>query len=596
MIDTSSAYKAAITARTEKTSAGVYVGLYDQSNEVGKTGSALGEQFLLLSDPSQVVQDSWQSDGFGLLEPGRFRLNGSFFAFNPVDAHEVKGWVGSEIPASSAFSGTQGVRIVLASAVQIRYGLAISWDRLGGEYATSVRIVCKLSGSSVFDQTFESGEFGMISFSVTSADTIEIRPLAWSVPFHRAKIIDVIIGVSFNFKPGKIVSLSCIEEIAPFGDSFVSSELSVVLEDADGLFAYERDTSLFRFLTQKNTIVSASIKLDIGGGSSESMSLGQYRVSSAPANQQDGTIKIVARSPIDRFKATYNQTVHIAKSTAGAVAKKILQELGWVSYSIPDSMESQPVWDYTDDADGKSLLQELAMACCHYVRCDRSGVLEFAPISVPLPGVTATARITKAKQSSFPVLTLANERQHAKVNFTQYTRASSISEIATSSVSGLVSGTSVTVWIEHDKADITSATVSSGYSVALDWQGITSAKVTVTSLGTTDEDAEVTLIGYLYSEQVVSVTTDDHDDSEDKVFENRFVCDQTHALALATIADAWLARTVKASVSWRGDPSVESGDMALLETKFGQPKMLVTKTQNSWNGALEGSMEGLTDV
>lgn len=598
MIVSTPAYQAAIRAQVEKAALSVTVGARDAANDTPKTLAAIGEKYLL-SDVSQVADPSYLIDGFGVMEPGRFKLDGAFFAFSPTNLYGTRCWWGTEQPANGNFSGTQGIRITLRSPVRLRHGLCINFDDLCGDYAPTVRIKVYLGSVLLQDKTYQNDGSGYFELLADSVDKVEVIPLSWTRPLRRAKIADIYFGGALAFGGNKITGLDLTEDIAPFGSAFVASELQLTLEDMAGLFAPDRPASRYSLLSH-DSLVSATLFFDLASGDQYPVSLGSYSVRTTEHDTEKGQLKIIARSLIDGYQSSYRQNSQILIDTAGNVARIIMAKLGVETFYISPAMDTQTVLDYTDECDAKTLLQELALACCHYVRPDRTGIIEFQPISLPSPATVQDYAIGNDRLVTVPKLKVASDGAYTVVLYKKYQLRTEVETIAEANLDDpMTAGSTIETWISHDLAEVTGVeTTTAGCSVSLLSPGISSTLISVTSVSGTVEIPAIVIKGRLYDVEEMRVSAIKESEATGTPVEvsNRFIASKDQALALARLYDDWLALKINASFDWRGDPTVETGDIINIQTSYGTPQMLVTSSQITYDGSVSAHMEGKTNV
>ena len=156
MQNVSSAFQEAIQAPQRQTAVKIAFGIYDLTAKGDAQGSANESQSF--SSPQQVLDDvKTLPHKYATLEPGRWRLDGTFLCFPDAPEEEAMGyWSNSMSNVAGAFSAAPTVMITFGSN-HSSLGLTFYFDTLTGDCCKDFTVLWRDAAGATLAQKAVTG-------------------------------------------------------------------------------------------------------------------------------------------------------------------------------------------------------------------------------------------------------------------------------------------------------------------------------------------------------------------------------------------------------------------------------------------------------
>lgn len=218
MLDASEAYQRAIFADIRRIVPKCVINLLDPDVTFGAVTST-GE--IAYSKPAQLYDHELKSSGprYATLEHNRWTLDGSVSIFpeNPAETSGEIGFIGAALcGADGAFAVPQvvslnftGVSILQACAV---YFNDRAYDGIGVDFTVDV-----LSGADVvYTKSFTDNQAHAVfldGFTVNEPTAVRVTVTKWSVPYRRARLLEIIPGIYETWEGDTLYSVDVYQQV-----------------------------------------------------------------------------------------------------------------------------------------------------------------------------------------------------------------------------------------------------------------------------------------------------------------------------------------------------------------------------------------------
>lgn len=382
MIETSSGYKAAIRADSERDTFEASFGFLPPGSVEGANVAASAEA--PASRLAQVRGDAGQmSARWATCERDRLILDGSFTLMDDRDSTQQIGFF------SAAFCDESGmfaepypyVDYILDKAYDL-IGVTVSFDAPGGEWASAFTVQY-YGADGVLLQTLDvenAAAVCAVDLLQVGVQRFRVTVTRWNVPRRMAKIAQVLPGQFYLFTPDNTYEFLFSECIQPFESALTLPEFTVVFDNADKKFDIVNPKGLIAYLRQK---MKVSAKLGIlVDGADEFVGMGDFYVDAWPDDTQEDKASLTCR-PSMAFESRSYQAPGTGTQTvaeAAAILFEGIDEPYTVDAALAGIMVNQYIGDDVPKADA---MGQLAVACAGYWKIGRDGSYQLVPWQPP---------------------------------------------------------------------------------------------------------------------------------------------------------------------------------------------------------------------
>lgn len=398
MYNTSQAFKDAVYGISRKTLGRVTFDITDvtaYSDVLAVTSSSTAAT--ALSNPSQVVDRKRSQDNKLVTgETDRVLLDGSFSFSDDVNvpSNGELGWAsGSLCDASGVFSTAPQITIMF-NGVHSSAGLTVTFDFLGGEYATDYVITAYNASNGVIATVSVTGNTEVIDQplgQLLNYKKVVITVQKWSKPNRRARITEVDFGIVRVYDQNSLVSMALTEELDLATASIPSAEFSFGTDNSDRAFNILNPSGFYKYLQQRQKI-TGEIGVELTpGGAVEYVPLGLYYLSEWTSDEGSLTASFKARTALDLMSGYDYEQLTANSRSLYALAQALFTTCGITDYVLDASLSSITTNSMSSKINCKDALQRVAIAGCCNITVSRTGsiVLEVvAAVSTPVDSIT----------------------------------------------------------------------------------------------------------------------------------------------------------------------------------------------------------------
>ena len=283
MIETSDAYKAAITGTVRRVRPRIMLEVTDPDMEYGNVSGSAQHPASKSAEVLDNVEDL--SDAYASFETNRWVLHGGCRLLTATSGGTYTKWDGetgyvtsARASAAAVFSTGQRVRVEL-SGVDVLQAVRVTWpgDSVNG-YATDFTVAIESAGT-VYHTAVITGNTDHVvkikGFTVYLADAVVITVTGWSVPGRCARFVEIFAGYDAVWGADEIQSVTANLAAQVSCMNLPHGTATVVFDNSDGLFDPRAKTSLYASLEERQPI-PIELGVDLEDGTTEYIALGTF--------------------------------------------------------------------------------------------------------------------------------------------------------------------------------------------------------------------------------------------------------------------------------------------------------------------------------
>lgn len=361
-----------------------------------------GENEAYFSDPSELaLSTDRKTERFATLERGFWGLDGSlgFTDGTPEDPGFVSDVVSGE---DGTFSTIPVITITFPTIRnEVIPGLTITWGSAYNEWATSYRVTA-YSGSTQVAQgtvTDNTSLRSAIWLTMEKYNRITIEILSWSHPRHRARCIEVFMGIETVYSKTDLMGYEHSQTVDLLSASLPKNEITFRLRNEDNRWNPDNPTGNEQYLMERQEIrVRYGLEVD---GEIEWIKGGTFWLSewSTPSNGLEASF--TARDLIEFMGEAYagvrSGTLYEIAVAAFTQADLPLQDDGSDRWLVSDQLRS---YSTEIPADDEYTIAEVLQMVAHAAACvlyqDRDGVVRIEPWNTRYSGYMIDQNVSYA--------------------------------------------------------------------------------------------------------------------------------------------------------------------------------------------------------
>lgn len=510
----------------------------------------------------------------------------------PESDYGENGYIGNVIcGANKTFSTNPIVSVVFSEVFHnLIKGITIRWSEVFGEYAEQF-IVRAYNGNTMIAEkqvTDNKMTSSVIYLDIVNYDKITVEVVKWSIPYRRARMTEILIGVTLQYSKTDLLSFSHSQEVDPISSSLPKCEVSFSINNVDNSYNPNNLDSYAKYLVERQEIkVRYGYKI---GDTVEWIDSGTFYMSEWDAPQNGLSADFTARDLLEFMQDTYYKGTYNANGTslydlAISVltdADLPLDEGGSAKWIIDDSLKNILTVAPLPIDTHANCLQMIANAGGCAIYQDRGGILHIEKTSI---GETTDYAITRFNSYSKPDVTLSKPLKQVDVSCYSYSVESEVTELykGKMSINGAMnvlitySGTATNVMASVSKGTLNSATY---YSNACLLNITGTGEVTITVSGYSLSSSSMT------HSNIVDVT------GETISVDNPLITDYNQAVQVSEIVGNLMKNRMILSMNWRADPRLDVLDVISNENEYNTNRVLMTNVNYTYNGSFKGDGEG----
>lgn len=495
--------------------------------------SARDNGAVYISDTPQVVSEvDKNAVPYCTLEQNLWVLDGSRKALPESDFGE-NGFIGNELSDDvCVFSSKMPIITLDFPHVfeNLIPGITITWSTTYGEFADGF-VVRAYNGETVVAEREVVGNRStksLVMMDIVAYNRIEIMITKWCLPYHRARVEDIFVGINRVYTKSELFGYSHSQSVDPLSTALPKNEIQFSLDNVNGEYDPYNEQGMAKYLMSRQE-VKARYGLKLDDGSVEWIPGGTFYLSEWYAKQNGLTADFTARDLLEFMSDIYKEAQMVRVRSLYDMAVEVLMAAnlplnddGTVKWRIDESLKSITTSAPLPEDTLANCLQLIANAGGCVLYQDRSGILHIEPL---VTNVNADYTISTFNSYSKAEITLGKPVKQ------------------------------VTVKVYH-------------YTVAED------NPLVIEKSETTDLIVPIGTVG------------------ETIVIDNPLIVDNKRATAIGTWVGSHLSHRMSLAPTWRADVRLDALDVVTHKNQHRDEALLVTDVKFTYNGAFRGTGEG----
>lgn len=579
----------------------------DLSNPDALTGASVEASSLngalQISEPEHVI-DGTDRDitTYATLEQNLWLLDGSRKII-PTSDYEDCGYIGYEIGNQQGGFTFNPVVDILFSSVQEDEipGISITWSEALGDYPR-IFTVTAYNGNNVVATkkvTDNTDVRSIVWLNISGYDCISINVQQWCLPFRRARIENILTGISMIYTKNDLFSFSHSQEIDPISASLPQSGVSFSVDNTKNTYNPDNADGLSRYLTEKQEVnVKYGYKI---GDKTEWIKCGTFYLSDWKSKENSNKAEFSASDIFEDLSMIYTHSVYHENGRSLydyavdilTFANLPLRSNGEVRWVIDESLKNIITYAYLPKDTVGNCLQLIANAGGCILYADREGVIRIEKRDVVYDDYV----ISPENSFSKPETTLSKPIKRIIVNVYSY----SVSDerhirIGDLYLKNVPANTPMEMTIDHSEFLANPDVVGRNGIV-----NTTSFIKNIEMYGSyskvnfeldSPNYVMIQINGYPVTTSVSQITIPISNDGEDLIIDNPLI----DSAERAQVIGEWIKNRIfdrrNIAVTWRADPRLDAGDIIKCQGAYNTNNAIVTKVEYTYNGAFRGSGEG----
>ena len=324
---------------------------------------------------------------YATLEHNSWGLDGSVGVLPDKQPYGDTGYI-SAVQCDGAGTFATVPRIVISFSTvhdQVIPGITITWSSAYGEYATRFRLTALNGTTSVLTQEFDNNSVTTLcDIPIAGYTEIRIDVLEWCLPYHRARVERVVMGITKTYAKNDLLSYTHTQTGDLLSAELPKNSIQFSLNNVDGAWNPDNLTGNVKYLAEQQKLtVRYGLKLD---DKVEWVNAGTFWISEWETPSNGLEVRFIARDSLEFMADTYTGP---RTGTLYAIAKAALDQAnlpvlgdGSPRYVLSDNLKEWQA-NFADD-DSAYTLAEIVQLCANAACCvmyqDRQGVLRVEPL------------------------------------------------------------------------------------------------------------------------------------------------------------------------------------------------------------------------
>ena len=549
---------------------------------------------IYISNTPQVVSEvDKNAMPYLTLEQNLWVLDGSRKAI-PLSGYEGNGYI------SDVLSGEDGnfddkVPIFSINFTTIHRNtipaITIAWGTAYNEFAENF-IITAYNGDTEVAQKEIFGNKSVktiVEMDIANYDRITITILKWCLPYHRARIEEIFMGINKVYSKSDIFKYTHSQTADPISTSLPKADVTFSIDNIDNTFNPHNPDGLTKYLMERQEVKTRyGFRLD--NDEIEWINGGTFYLSEWDSVQNGIEAEFVARDLLEFMSDTYYEGIYNSTGTdLYTLALRVFEKAnlplnndGTVKYAIDESLrEIRSVAPLPIDSLA-NCLQLIANAGRSVLYSDRKGVIHIEPI------------LTDNAQDDYSI-TLDNSYAKSDISLTKPPKQVNVSlyHYFTEGTAELyngetyIDGTADVMLIYSTPAVNVTASITGGTFNSAEY--FTNAcKLNITANG----EVSITVTGTRLSMAKSDVVIPSGEKGETIVVDNPLITAAENADAVGKWIEEYLKHRTILRSSWRVDPRLDTLDMVKNHNEYNVNNVVMTDVKFVYNGAFRGTGEG----
>lgn len=393
----------------------------DPAAMAAASSSANGEE--AYSDAASLVSREEKSPvRYATLEHNLFLLDGSFELLPSGAPYGSNGYIGTALSgAGTVFTVPPVVTIDFGEVfLTTLEGLTISWGTAyDGEYAEKFSVTAYNGSTVVASKTVEGNteQTVQVFLAMTGYDRIEIEVLRWSLPYRRARITSVIVGIEHIYRKRDVSEYTHKMSARLLPDELPTAEVSFQVDNSDLLFDPDNGEGMSKYLMERQEVtVRYGYELPSG---TETIPAAVAFLDEWETPRSGLFAQFTARGVTalmeEKYTGSASGTLYDIAQAAFTQAELPTLSDGTERWSIDSSLQAISAPSGADLSENTlaEVVQLAAFAACCVLYQDRAGVLHIEPFTAGAEGVYA---ITRGNEFGYPETELSKPLRSVNIN------------------------------------------------------------------------------------------------------------------------------------------------------------------------------------
>lgn len=409
-----------------------------------------------ISDTSGVVSEVDKNIvPYCTLEQNLWLLDGGLKAI-PESAYGESGYVGDALSDDKCVFSTKTPTLTINFTRvfgNLIPGITITWSPTHGEFADNF-VVTAYNGDTIVAEKEVIGNRSvksLVMVDIVNYDRIVIQIKKWCLPYHRARIEEVLVGMNKVYSKTELFNYTHSQSVDPLSTSLPKTEINFSIDNVDGEYNPYNEEGMAKYLMARQE-VKARYGLKLNDGSVEWIKGGTFYLSEWYAKQNGLTAEFTARDLLEFMSAIYEESHDLSSRTLYNLAERVLiaadlplNEDGTVKWVIDESLKSITTTAPLPKDTLANCLQVIANAGECVLYQDRSGVLHIEPLKFDITDYEISSFNSYSKSE----ITLAKPIKQVNVKVYQYSVGDKDIESKTTEVAVVVGDVGETIVIDN---------------------------------------------------------------------------------------------------------------------------------------------------
>ena len=346
---------------------------------------------IYISDSSELTNGVDKSPlPYCTLEQNLWILNGGRKAI-PEIGSQNDGYIGDVLSDEVCLFSSKTPTITLGFSkvfTDLIPGITITWSNTYGEFADSF-VVSAYNGNTLVatkEVTGNRSVKSLVMVDIAGYDRIVIQIRKWCLPYRRARVDGIFIGMNKVYTKSNLFSYSHKQSVDPVSISLPKSEIQFSLDNADGEYNPYNTDGMAKYLMERQE-VKARYGLKLNDNTIEWIKGGTFYLSEWYAKQNGLSADFTARDLLEFMSAIYEDNHNLSSRSLYDIASIILNAAdiplnndGSVKWYVDESLKTIYTTAPLPKDTIANCLQLIANAgeCVMYQ--DRNGILRIEPL------------------------------------------------------------------------------------------------------------------------------------------------------------------------------------------------------------------------
>ena len=396
----------------------------DPDAQAGASAASNGD--LYIADTAAIVTEVEQSpEQYATLELNLWPLNGTAEIVPDAAPYGSNGYIGTDLSGDDgSFDAEPALTITFGQVFSaVIPGVTIQWSETYGEYATAFTVTAYNGATQVAQQvvTGNTDVLSVVNMDIQNYNKIVVTVQEWCLPYHRARIEQLTIGVVQTYSKSDLMSYQHTIFVDPLSGDLPNAEITFEVSNLNGQYNPDNPQGVEKYLMERQEITARyGYKLN---GAVEWITAGTFFMSEWNCPQNGITASFKARDAqeymTDLYSGTNSGTLAAIATAAFTQADLPTLSDGSNRWQIDSSLSSITAASGADLSAYtiKEVLQLCANAACCALWQDRAGVFHIAPVA---SGAT-TYPINQFNSYQNSEISLSKQLKAVDINSGQYT-------------------------------------------------------------------------------------------------------------------------------------------------------------------------------